>query len=238
MRSSTPPTRPPTGRSVSEQTPSTSSRYARAMPVAMLLMLAIAGLLLWRLTAGDDDGDRPAAHETDLARPSDGPSTSAAMTACQTQIAGAEAIVRSSRTGIEHWKEHLQAGVDTVAGRLNFDEASQIWRQTRDAGHEDVRRYLETMAAFPKIRGNCGDGNVSRGCKDRNWLLGRTMTEAARVMRDWQTTQEAMAGKPAGTFAGSHAVNLRRMATHAAGDRLDSYDAAYAELQDAPACSL
>ncbi len=158
--------------------------------------------------------------------------------ACVKEIQAAEAVVLVAAAATEHWREHVQARTDLLAGTNSEEQTKAIWKRTRLLGPGDKVAVNSAVAKRAATKGGCNDvpGKAAAFCKQRLAALDAAGTAGRAAAGDWAAHLQAMTEHAAGDFGAEHAQDLWVAAWTAAPRNLDAAARATAALADAPAC--
>jgi hypothetical protein len=158
--------------------------------------------------------------------------------ACSREIQAAEALVLVAATATQHWREHVQARTDLLAGKNTEEQTKAIWKRTRLLGPADKAAVNSAVAGRTAAKGGCDGvpGKTGAFCKQRLAALDAAGTAGRAAAGDWAAHLQAMADHAAGDFGAEHAQDLWVAAWTAAPRNLDAAARATAALVDAPAC--
>ncbi|WP_410793436.1 hypothetical protein [Kribbella sp. C-35] len=160
------------------------------------------------------------------------------VAACAKEIQAAEAVVTAAGNATEHWREHVQARTDLLAGKNSEEQTKAIWKRTRLLGPADKVAVNSAVAERAKVRGGCAGvpGKAAAVCKQRLAALDAAGAADRAAAGDWAAHLQAMAAHAAGDFGAEHAQDLWVAAWTAAPRNLDAAARATAALADVPAC--
>jgi hypothetical protein len=158
--------------------------------------------------------------------------------ACAKEIQAAEAVVAAAGIAAEHWREHVQARTDLLAGKNSEEQAKAIWKRTRLLGPADKVAVSSAVAERVKVKGGCAGlpGKAATVCKQRLAALDAAGTAVRAAAGDWAAHLQAMAAHAAGDFGAEHAQDLWVAAWTAAPRNLNAAARATAALAHVPAC--
>ncbi|MGW1346740.1 hypothetical protein ACWCOV_37200 [Kribbella sp. NPDC002412] len=164
--------------------------------------------------------------------------TDSAAVLCAAQVAAAEEVVRSARIAAGHWKEHVQARTDLLAGKNTEATTKEIWKRTRLAGPADLTQLDRAKAGYDKVVRGC-DGLTSpeaSACRQRLTALEVAAASGRAAGADWDAHLAMMRAHAAGDFGAEHAQDLWVTAWESAARNLNAFARADAALAKAPAC--
>ncbi|TCC19226.1 hypothetical protein [Kribbella sindirgiensis] len=158
--------------------------------------------------------------------------------ACVQEIKAAEAVVAAAGNAAEHWREHVQARTDLLAGKNSEEQTKAIWKRTRLLGPADGVAVNSAVAERTKVNGGCAGlpGKAAAVCKQRLATLDAVGATYRAAARDWATHLQAMAAHAAGEFGAEHAQELWVAAWTGATRNLNAAARATATLADVPTC--
>ena len=160
--------------------PRSTGRSRLIAAVAVISVIA-AGLVVRGIRSDDGSGAQqgPAAVRASASNVSSVPSTrssaepeSAARStgeACATEIAATQAVVDASRVASAHWREHVQARTDLLAGKNSEAATRAIWKRTRLAGPADLAKLGAAVEQQQELDGACAKltSGAAVACKQR-----------------------------------------------------------------------
>lgn len=121
--------------------------------------------------------------------------TRAALVSCARSIRAADAAVRASEVGVQHWRSHAQAYRDFMADRMSRTQAEAVWSSTQRAGALDGPRWTTAVDAYDRTADACaGTGTAPSGqpladaaesCADRAAAAERVVAAGRTVMNQW-----------------------------------------------------
>ena len=158
--------------------------------------------------------------------------------ACVKEIQAAEAVVAAAGNAAEHWREHVQARTDLLAGKNSEEQTKAIWKRTRLLGPADSVAINSAVAERAKVNGGCAGvpGKAAAVCKQRLADLDAVGATYRAAARDWAAHLQAMAAHAAGEFGAEHAQDLWVAAWTGATRNLNAAARARATLGDVPTC--
>lgn len=158
--------------------------------------------------------------------------------ACTKEIQSAEALVLVAAAATEHWREHVQARTDLLAGKNSEEQTKAIWKRTRLLGPADKAAVNSAVAERAATKGGCNavPGKAAAFCKQRLAALDAAGAAGRAAAGDWAAHLQAMADHADGDFGAEHAQDLWVAAWTAAPRNLEAAARATAALADAPAC--
>lgn len=158
--------------------------------------------------------------------------------ACAKEVQAAEAVVLVAAAATEHWREHVQARTDLLAGKNSEEQTKAIWKRTRLLGPADKVAVNSAVAKRVATKGGCDEvpGKAAAFCKERLAALDAAGTAGKAAAGDWAAHLQAMAAHAEGDFGAEHAQDLWVAAWTAAPRNLDAAARATAALANAPAC--
>ena len=162
----------------------------------------------------------------------------AAIRACTAEVASTEAVVSATRIAGSHWREHVQAQTDLVAGKNTEADTKAIWKRTRLAGPADTARLGAATSAQLETQGSCAKltGPAATACRQRMAALNAAATAGRAAAGDWARHLAMMAAHASGDFGPVHAQQMWIEAWSAAPKNLDAFARADAALSKAPTC--
>jgi hypothetical protein len=158
--------------------------------------------------------------------------------ACVEEIAAAEAVVAAAGNATAHWREHVQARTDLLAGKNTEEQTKAIWKRTRLLGPADKVAVNSAVVERAKVRGGCAGvpGKSTESCEQRLAALDAAGTADRAAAGDWAAHLQAMAAHAAGDFGAEHAQDLWVAAWSGATRNLEAAARATTALADAPTC--
>ncbi|WP_344112852.1 hypothetical protein [Kribbella alba] len=171
-------------------------------------------------------------------------STSAAQAAaevvrtCTAEMRSTEAMVGAVRIAATHWREHVQAQTDLIAGKNTTATTTAIWKRTRLAGPGDITRVslatanLKNQAGCAKLR-----GPAATSCSQRKAAMEVAITTGRAAAQDWANHLSMMAAHASGDLGAIHAQQRWIDQWRAAPKNLDAFAQAAAALSKAPGCA-
>lgn len=171
----------------------------------------------------------------------------AALSACADHIAAGEKALRAAKTGVRHWRQHVQARTDMMTHSIGAAQMDKIWKRTRLAGPSDKRSYTAAMKAYEKDRSVCagleavasagGDMAVAH-CKARAIALSVSLDKGAAAMGDWASHLSKMAHFAEGEMTASQAQAEWVRDWAAAPARIKAFERAERRVAASPPCSV
>ncbi|TCC08621.1 hypothetical protein [Kribbella soli] len=160
------------------------------------------------------------------------------VAACTKEIQAAEAVVAAAGNATAHWREHVQARTDLLAGKNTEEQTKAIWKRTRLLGPADKVSVNSAVAERAATKGGCNavPGKSAAFCEQRLAALDAAGTADRAAAGDWAAHLQAMAAHAAGDFGAEHAQELWVAAWSGATRNLNAAARATAALADAPAC--
>ncbi len=241
------------------------ARRSKSARIPPLLLLALATLALVGVSYvvfnvfGDDNnqsetsraGTAGAASASSPSAPSAGtarvqhnasptPSTPAQPAdACAAEVAAAEAELAAARVAADHWREHVRARTDLLAGRIDQATTKAIWKRTRLAGPTDLQHLTAATTAHQTARGGCTNtpGTKGTACRHRLTALAAAIAAGHAAAHDWQAHLAMMAAHKAGAMDNAHAQTMWVAAWRAAPTHLTAFAHADRSLARTPACT-
>lgn len=217
-------------------------------------IVMVAGLAVWQIGSRDDSGAQPeptllatadatgnSGPEPTAAPPTTAPPTTATRTpaeACAREIATTQAVEYAARIAATHWREHVQARTDLLAGRNSEAATKAIWKRTRLAGPADIARLGAAATEQRKADGGCAKltGTSVVACRQRLAALDAAASAGRAAAADWASHLAMMAAHAAGDFDAEHAQHMWVAAWTAAPKNLNAWARAEAAVAKAPAC--
>jgi len=186
----------------------------------------------------------PSPSPTATPSPTAGPPV--AVQNCSKAIAVAEDVLHAGELGMTHWRKHVAAQTDYVAGRATAARTAATWKRTRLAGPADVQRFRAPWARFARMARPCaGVGSVAapykdeaRTCLARERVAATAATAMQAVIRDWTDHQHHMAQLRSGDLAAVQAQKMWIQAWRRAPIAQRARVAAQAALDRAPRCTI
>ncbi|HEU4946518.1 MAG TPA: hypothetical protein VFT31_05140 [Kribbella sp.] len=162
----------------------------------------------------------------------------AAANACAQEIATTEAVVVAARVAAGHWREHVQARTDLLAGKNSEATTKAIWKRTRLAGPADIARLGAATNGQARADGGCAKftGQASVACRQRLAAVDAASAAGRAASGDWASHLAKMAAHAAGDFGSEHAQNLWIAAWASAPRNLNAFAQAEVALAKAPGC--
>jgi hypothetical protein len=118
-----------------------------------------------------------------------------AMKACRERVQAADEVLEQARTGVLHWKAHVDAEREAAEGTISIAQRQRIFNETRQQGPGDQKRYAAALRAYDKVKdASCGkargaDAAVAATlarCQQRAKGQATVMRAAAAAMGDWK----------------------------------------------------
>jgi len=161
-----------------------------------------------------------------------------AAQACAAEVTTAEAVVNATRIGAGHWREHVRARTDLLAGKLSQAATKAIWKRTRLAGPADLTRLAAATAAHQPTRGACAKiaGAAGTACRHRMTVLDAAATAGRAAVHDWQAHLQMMAAHKIGDMTDARAQDMWVTQWRAAPKNLNAFARAYAVLTRTGVC--
>lgn len=164
-----------------------------------------------------------------------------ALAACQAGVRARDDVIEAASTGVGHWSEHVQAQTDVYAGKLSTESMDAIFKRTRLAGPDDVRRYQEAVSAAEDRSAGCDPvasapaavSDQLQSCLQRSKAQEPLLKAGADGMDDWESHLADMRRSRMHHVDDAQGVWLR--AWRAAPGHIKAYQQANEEF-DAPAC--
>lgn len=133
-----------------------------------------------------------------------------ALAACQAGVRARDDVIEAASTGVGHWSEHVQAQTDVNAGKMTTATMDAIFKRTRLAGADDVRRYEEAVSTSEDRSAGCDPvagapteiSDQLETCLERSKAQRPVLAAGADGMGDWK----------------SHLADMRRSRTHHVDD--------------------
>lgn len=164
------------------------------------------------------------------------------LSACVARVAAGDRVISEARTGVGHWSEHVQAQTDVNSDKIDTDQMDAIFKRTREAGPDDLRRYDDAKKELSGTDGDCGgsaDASAAETkrmdqCQQRLDAQAQPMQRAEAAMKDWRRHQADMARSR--HEHNPDAAEIWRKAWGAAPPNINAFDDAIAGYEKAPAC--
>lgn len=158
---------------------------------------------------------------------------------CAAEVGAAEAELAAARIAVEHWREHVQARTDLLAGRIDQATTKAIWKRTRLAGPTDLEHLTAATTAHAAARGGCTNtpGTKGTACRHRLTALAAAIAAGHAASRDWQAHLAMMAAHKAGAMDNAHAQTMWVAAWRAAPPHLTEFAHADRNLTRTPPCT-
>ncbi len=187
---------------------------------------------------GGTDAPRAGTHSSPSASVSAAKAPTTPANPCAAEVAAAEGEVSAARVATGHWREHVQARTALLAGRISQATTKAIWKRTRLAGPDDIRRLAAATAAYQRVRGGCANVPAAAGkaCRQRLTALAAAATAGQAVARDWQAHLAMMAEHKAGGMDDQQAQTMWVAAWRAAPTNLTAFAAAEGALARSAPC--
>jgi len=167
-----------------------------------------------------------------------------AVTTCSQEAAAAEGVVAAAKSGVENWASHLQARTDGMSGRISAEQMRAIWKRTRIAGPDDLKRFdvaekryaanARTCASTANLAGTSDD--TVAACRSRVTAGAEAVIAARAAVGDWAAHQAAMQKYAAGSMTAEHAQHAWARAWRAGPPNIAEFRAAVRSLQRTRAC--
>jgi hypothetical protein len=158
--------------------------------------------------------------------------------ACNAVLAATGAVLTAARTAAGHWREHVAARTDLLAGKNSEAVTREIWKRTRLAGPADIARLDAALVAQRSSAGGCATltGASAAACNHRLKVLQTAAAANRAAAADWERHLAMMAAHAAGDFGAEHAQHLWVAAWSGATRNLNAAARADTTLVEAPTC--
>jgi hypothetical protein len=164
-----------------------------------------------------------------------------ALAACQAGVRARDDVIEAASTGVGHWSEHVQAQADVYAGKISTEAMDDIFKRTRLAGPDDVRRYEEAVSTSQDSSTDCEPisgapteiSDQLESCQQRSEAQQPVLKAGADGMDDWKSHLADMRRSRMHHVDDAQGVWLR--AWRAAPGHIKAYQQASEEF-DAPKC--
>ncbi|ANS78258.1 Glycoprotein gp2 [Serinicoccus hydrothermalis] len=197
--------------------------------------------------APEETTEEPAATQTEQAQDAGMPEE---VTACLGEVSAGTERAAAAAESAEHWRTHYTQMGLIESGEITPEEAAGPWAETREAGPQDQERFSAAQAAYEDSAGSCADLDVAgaaaatddldegalQACVDRSAALALVGDRGAAVNEVWSGHLVQMRSKDEADPEAYQAEWLAMV--DAAPETMEPYDAAVAELEEAPACEL
>lgn len=213
-------------------------RRRRSLFLAVSLVagaaILAAGVAIAQLGSGDED--TPGVASGPRLQQDVGASSAAA---CAAEIRATEAVLVAARTAAGHWREHVQARTDLLAGKNSEATTKAIWKRTRLAGPSDIAALKAATAAQANADGGCADlPSTETACRQKSAAMDAAAAAGRAATGDWADHLAMMAAHAAGEFGAEHAQDMWVAAWTGAAKNLNAFARADAALANAPPCQL
>ena len=176
--------------------------------------------------------------QTPTATPTTARAAADPAAACAAEITATDEVVKSARIAAGHWREHVQARTDLLAGKNTEAITKAIWKRTRLAGPADQARLDAATAAQQKAAGGCRRLTTAAApaCKKHLAALTAAAATGRAASGDWAAHLAMMKAHAAGDFGAEHAQHLWVAAWQNAPKNLNAFAQAETVLRKAPTC--
>ena len=166
-----------------------------------------------------------------------------AMNACRDRVKTADDVLDEARTGVRHWESHVDAERRAEAGTISIARRQEIFKETREKGPADQRRYADALRAYDDVKkASCGkrDGADAKTaatlakCQQRADAQVPVLKTAAAAMGDWKQHLADM--QRSRVEHNSNAQQVWINAYKAAPRNIDPYEKALRKFDKAPEC--
>lgn len=236
-----------------------------AAVVAGVVLVVGGGAWAMGSVLGGDDGSAGANPSTstsatastptaNAAAPSTSPSTApsptasdtaaadAARTSCVAQVKAAEGIATAVASSAVHWKQHTDAYLDKVGGRISLAETQKRYAASRAYGLADEKAVAGATKTFTATGSACANAVKAlpsdpdlKACSTRLAALGGVRVTGTKVQDEWSTHMRMMSNK-VHTDAGAYHQTWVK-AVSGAKASLGAHANAVAAVTKAPACA-
>lgn len=198
-----------------------------------------------RTSTSDSSSPSPSATTSGPA-PSQGATDAAAAdkarSACVAQVKAAEGVAKAVAGSAAHWKQHTDAYVDKIDGRISLAETQKRYAASKAFGLADEKAVAATTKAYMATGTACagaaraapGDKTVA-ACSTRLVALNVVRTTGTKVQNEWSVHMRMMADK-SHTDAGAYHQTWVKAVTGAKSS-LTAHANAAAAATKAPACA-
>jgi hypothetical protein len=189
--------------------------HLRAVPAVVLAVVA-AGLVALMIAILQQPDDRATTAEP----PSRSGATAvtsaveASLAAtCRTAVALAERDLQSADAAMVHWRRHITAMTDLVAGRMTLAQATEFWDATRVAGKRTVTTWQRADGEFRRGSRSCLESSSAgsgpgASCQVRTSAAAVLLATERASLRDWRRHIRQMESLRAGRITPEHALHL------------------------------
>lgn len=165
-----------------------------------------------------------------------------ARSACVAQVKAAEGVAKAVAGSAVHWKQHTDAYVAKVGGRISLAETQKRYAASKAFGLADEKAVAATTKSFMATGSACsgaakaapGDKTVT-ACSTRLAALNVVRTTGTKVQNEWSAHMRMMADK-SHTDAGAYHQTWVK-AVSGAKSSLTAHANAAAAATKAPACA-
>lgn len=165
----------------------------------------------------------------------------AALQGCQQRVRAADAVLDAAKTGVRHWREHVEAQTDANSGKVTIAQMDGIFKRTRLDGPSDVAGYTSALSDYSSQHGSCSPvagaptsvANALDQCHRRDQAQQPVLSAAGDAMADWKSHLATMQHSKMGEVHDAQAVWIRTW--EAAPPHIHAYDRAVANFS-APSC--
>ena len=164
---------------------------------------------------------------------------------CVADLRAADQAVAAAGPGIEHWRTHVAARTDMLAGEISEVTMHAIYERTRRKGVADHHRFT---AALGSVEGSVpceglrsvnadSAGPSGPDCVARSQAAIEALAAARGAMADWQSHLHHMDEYDDGGMSTGTALHLWVKAWREAPGNISAFDVGRRALGHAPLCA-
>jgi len=166
------------------------------------------------------------------------------LKACVTEVTRAEKAASAAKPGVTHWKAHVKARTDMLAGRISEAKMNAVWDRTKAKGPADVHRFelaLDRYHGMSRCHALHDAPELTQAlvsdCVARSDAASSAVDAAQATVGDWKDHLHHMADYADGGMSSGTAMRLWVKAWRRAPENISKYRSTSASLREAPTCS-
>jgi hypothetical protein len=169
-----------------------------------------------------------------------------ALAQCHARVAAGNEWAAATAVSAGHWKQHYSASVRYNAGEISLKQAEKEFAESKAQGANDMAAVSAAQKRYEEHQGACdglaaeelpqGWSEQAEQCLARADAIDEVVATGTEVNGDWSEHLDMMRHKK--NIDPQVYYERWRAMVEAAPTAMDPYEAAAADLQDAPSCSV
>ncbi|HKJ11934.1 MAG TPA: hypothetical protein VJ976_06040 [Ornithinimicrobium sp.] len=169
-----------------------------------------------------------------------------ALAQCHARVAAGNAWAAATAASASNWKQHYTASVRYNDGKISLEQAEAEFAESKARGQDDIETVSAAAAEYSDFEGACSEVSVAdlpdewsqtaQRCLDRAEALEGVVATGTEVNGDWSEHLEMMRHKD--EIDPDVYYERWRSMVRQAPTAMKPYEAAVADLDEAPTCSV